>query len=184
MWVYIFFEQGNFILPITFEKLLQLAFYVYFTVSVNKLLMVVLLAEAPERPHHAAVPLVPLEECQALYSHLLLTPDMLCAAPPEGGRDACMVSTYTAISLLFWSLIETDKVPTETKRLLPRFAVSIVRMHVNGWHESTKTCDITKTKQSTKTVGMLYAWASCQIRKIADCACAGNAGNVFPATTG
>ena len=27
-------------------------------------------------------------------------------------------------------------------------------------------------------------WASCQIRKIAGCACAGNAGNVFPATSG
>ena len=27
-------------------------------------------------------------------------------------------------------------------------------------------------------------WASCQIRKIAGCACAGNAGNVFPATAG
>ena len=26
------------------------------------------------------------------------------------------------------------------------------------------------------------AWASCQIRKIVGCACAGNAGNVFPAT--
>ena len=25
-----------------------------------------------------------------------------------------------------------------------------------------------------------YPWASCQIRKIADCACARNAGNVFP----
>ena len=27
-------------------------------------------------------------------------------------------------------------------------------------------------------------WASCQIRKITCCACAGNAGNVFPATAG
>ena len=27
-------------------------------------------------------------------------------------------------------------------------------------------------------------WASCQIRKIAGCACAGNAGNVFPAIAG
>ena len=27
-------------------------------------------------------------------------------------------------------------------------------------------------------------WASCQIRKIEGCACAGNAGNVFPATAG
>ena len=27
---------------------------------------------------------------------------------------------------------------------------------------------------------MLSSWASCQIRKIAGCACAGNAGNVFP----
>ena len=26
----------------------------------------------------------------------------------------------------------------------------------------------------------MYAWASCQIRKNAGCACAGNAGNVFP----
>ena len=30
----------------------------------------------------------------------------------------------------------------------------------------------------------LNAWASCQIRKIAGCACAGNTGNVFPATAG
>ena len=30
----------------------------------------------------------------------------------------------------------------------------------------------------------VMAWASCQIHKIADCACAGNAGNVFPATVG
>ena len=28
----------------------------------------------------------------------------------------------------------------------------------------------------------LNPWASCQIRKIAGCACAGNTGNVFPAT--
>ena len=30
----------------------------------------------------------------------------------------------------------------------------------------------------------LIPWASYQIRKIADCACAGNAGNVFPSTAG
>ena len=30
----------------------------------------------------------------------------------------------------------------------------------------------------------LGLWASCQIRKIAGCSCAGNAGNVFPATAG
>ena len=29
-----------------------------------------------------------------------------------------------------------------------------------------------------------FPWASCQIRKIAGCACAGNAGNVFPASAG
>ena len=29
-----------------------------------------------------------------------------------------------------------------------------------------------------------WTWASCQIRKIAGCACVGNAGNVFPATAG
>ena len=31
---------------------------------------------------------------------------------------------------------------------------------------------------------LLSQWASCQIRKFAGCACAGNAGNVFPATAG
>ena len=30
----------------------------------------------------------------------------------------------------------------------------------------------------------VWRWASCQIHKIAGCACAGNAGNVFPATAG
>ena len=29
-----------------------------------------------------------------------------------------------------------------------------------------------------------WLWASCQMRKITGCACAGNAGNVFPATAG
>ena len=32
------------------------------------------------------------------------------------------------------------------------------------------------------TPGTVIWWASCQIRKIVGCACAGNAGNVFPAT--
>ena len=36
-------------------------------------------------------------------------------------------------------------------------------------------------KRSNDNVKIL-PWASCQIRKIAGCACAGNAGNVFPAT--
>ena len=36
---------------------------------------------------------------------------------------------------------------------------------------------------STKTLTR-NPWASCQIRKIAGCACAGNAGNVFPGTVG
>ena len=30
----------------------------------------------------------------------------------------------------------------------------------------------------------IYAWASCQIRKITCCACTGNAENVFPVTAG
>ena len=31
---------------------------------------------------------------------------------------------------------------------------------------------------------VIVAWASCQLRKIAGCTCAGPSGNVFPATTG
>ena len=33
-------------------------------------------------------------------------------------------------------------------------------------------------------ITVFFLWASYQIRKIAGCACAGNAGNVFPATAG
>ena len=39
-------------------------------------------------------------------------------------------------------------------------------------------------RQATPATKGLYAWASCQIRKIPGYACAGNAGNVFPATAG
>ena len=39
------------------------------------------------------------------------------------------------------------------------------------------------TVQTSDKVKSLYpTWASCQIHKIAGCACAGNAGDVFPAT--
>ena len=37
---------------------------------------------------------------------------------------------------------------------------------------------------TTKRTQRFSPWESCQIRKIAGCACAGNAGNVFPATVG
>ena len=38
------------------------------------------------------------------------------------------------------------------------------------------------TSASTRWGLLTHTWASCQIRKIAVCTCAGNAGNVFPAT--
>ena len=41
------------------------------------------------------------------------------------------------------------------------------------------------TKMHLKIPSLCAApWASCQIRKTAGCACAGNAGNVFPASAG
>ena len=43
------------------------------------------------------------------------------------------------------------------------------------------------SSSSTKSVDFVsfsLSWASCHKRKIAHCACAGNAGNVFPATAG
>ena len=36
------------------------------------------------------------------------------------------------------------------------------------------------SRKSSQWLGHGSPWASCQIRKIAGCACAGNAGNVFP----
>ena len=52
---------------------------------------------------------------------------------------------------------------------------------MSHWIRSSKTCVnqwVAVAKENTKIIKT--AWASCQIRKIASCACAGNAGNVFP----
>ena len=59
---------------------------------------------------------------------------------------------------------------------------------------NTAACSIVcydNIKQNSKANGGFRSekasnaeWASCQIRKIAGCACTGNAGNVFPATAG
>ena len=44
---------------------------------------------------------------------------------------------------------------------------------------------ITWNKVDFRPIGeVVLSWASCQICKIADCACAGNAANVFPTTAG
>ena len=43
--------------------------------------------------------------------------------------------------------------------------------------------DIIATPQ-VATSRVYYSWASCQMHKIAGCACAGDAGNVFPGTAG
>ena len=59
--------------------------------------------------------------------------------------------------------------------------------------EELDHCDISRNEGRKRerlliTVGVdwslwnLTAWTSCQIRKIASCTCAGNAGNVFPTT--
>ena len=47
----------------------------------------------------------------------------------------------------------------------------------------THLCYSNKKSQRQLSVNRydVHAWAFCQIHKIADCACAGNAGNVFPA---
>ena len=51
---------------------------------------------------------------------------------------------------------------------------------IDGIQRSTKT----KSKSIGDELFVMRAWASCQIRKMVDYACAGNAGNIFPATTG
>ena len=53
---------------------------------------------------------------------------------------------------------------------------SIISMAIIGFHQ----CQWSTPEQH----GKVNEWASYQIRKIAGCACAGNAGNVFPATAG
>ena len=47
------------------------------------------------------------------------------------------------------------------------------RIAIDVWYRSHRLCYLSWT-------GIFFSWASYQIRKIAGCACAGNAGNVFP----
>ena len=48
----------------------------------------------------------------------------------------------------------------------------------SGWHKSHQSCVLLAFLAGNPQV--MTSWASYQIRKIAGCACAGNAGNVFP----
>ena len=67
-------------------------------------------------------------------------------------------------------------------------------MHPNGWFLlAIFSCDTVSSfnnirKKTTFTdwrrIPYTTPWASCQIRKIVGCACAGNAGNVFPSHRG
>ena len=45
-----------------------------------------------------------------------------------------------------------------------------------------RNCHLTSYNMVVIDFNDITPWASCQIRKIAGCACAGNAGNVFPST--
>ena len=50
--------------------------------------------------------------------------------------------------------------------------------HLITFHQGC--CQIAIHNSRTRNHILRYSWASYQIRKIAGCACAGNAGNVFP----
>ena len=55
---------------------------------------------------------------------------------------------------------------------------------VLSWYLSKKTYSFPPVVCVSVSCAHVKQWASYQIHKIADCACARNAGNVFPATTG
>lgn len=61
----------------------------------------------PERPHHVTVPLVSNPDCQRMYSHLIISPDMLCAATPEGKKDSCTVSEKNVFLIFLKSALST-----------------------------------------------------------------------------
>ena len=56
--------------------------------------------------------------------------------------------------------------------------------HMHHWTFGCQPTDLTKCPHDSCRAEMhsVLLWASYQIRKIAGCVCAGNAGNVFPAT--
>ena len=91
---------------------------------------------------------------------------------------------------LFW----TDSLICSDKALLSLDCYYMSKHwlnHVNQTHLylASKCCQVSQasvTKIEPLSVNMTHwvwvSWASCQIHKSASCACAGNAGNVFPAT--
>ena len=82
------------------------------------------------------------------------------------------------ISLTFWQRLTKDAgthsvLNVPTVRIVMRISVWWV---LKNWRENALVSDLCVTNETTAPC------APYQIRKIAGCACAGNAGNVFPAT--
>ena len=68
--------------------------------------------------------------------------------------------------------------PDGTKQTLPK--PMFINNHCSRYLPLIWTSKLLNWNYNGERMTKLMSWASCQIRKIAGCACAGNAGNVFP----
>ena len=95
----------------------------------------------------------------------------LCAgnSPMTGEFPARKASNAENVSIGWRFMIFWNEVSTSAKVMLWNGRV--------GQHNVTGTAN-------DNIMAMFFTWASYQIHEIAGCACAGNAGNVFPTTAG
>ena len=122
----------------------------------------------------------------ALYSHMEST-------------DCCLIGhdiPYSKTRIDSWSGFELTKGSLIATTRTSEWRLSLIIRRKNGCKISRIPCSrflLVRTGHTSRYLAetwgcdcmdTLFPWASYQIRKIAGCACAGNAGNVFPATVG
>ena len=85
-----------------------------------------------------------------------------------------------------WWLTMINTLTLPTRAWVPDFTISwdvILSLHARNMRNTSVSSETIITDWKPYSPAWV-AWASYQILKIAGCACAGNAGNVFPATAG
>ena len=111
---------------------------------------------------------------RSLYRYRALT-EAVCRIGPQACGAPLLTSNNVCVSVAF---PRVQGISLAFKNLFnqPTAAVTV-------WNQLPYPIqNIGSTITSALTVTSHESWASYQIRKIAGCACAGNTGNVFPAT--
>ena len=89
--------------------------------------------------------------------------------------------TVLAKSLLV-KRIRAEKLGSDIAIIIFLLRTRFINNAILKLHSQDMFSQINQTRLQTISKHHIFEWASCLIGKIADCACAGNAGNVFSAT--